>query len=481
MESQKELVRMVSLFSRFFDLIHQPITIIDRQAKFIYYNQESAGIDGYSVQSALGKSVQDVYGLCKEKSTMLQALYDGKEFIGNYQIYYNRKGKAVEFQHTTVPLYNSSGEIQGVIEIGRDISSTRILQDQVVELNSLLYNHNQSEKKYEIITADPRMQKLIDQAKRLAIGDVPVMIVGETGTGKELFARLIHHYSNRADKPFIALNCGAIPEALIESTLFGTEKGAFTGAEHRQGYLELAQGGTLFLDELNSMPVGLQSKLLRFCQDKTFWKVGGSRQQTSDIRILSAVNEPPSELLNSGHLRSDLYYRLCVGQLVLPPLSERPADIRLLSNYFIEKYNNIVSCQITHISEEVTRRLTQLPWPGNVRMLENVILRSMLQQEHSGPLDVLAYDDEISSPVSFRQVSKPEEDIGPQFIPQEGLDVAIDKFERQLIINALNSTQGNIARAAQELQIARTTLYYKVKKHQLTLCVDDGRSPLGQM
>ncbi|MEJ4044213.1 sigma-54 interaction domain-containing protein [Erwinia sp. SLM-02] len=481
MESQKELARLVSLFSRFFDLVHQPITIIDRDAKFIYYNQESACIDGYSVQSALGKSVQDVYGLSKEKSTMLQALYEGKEFIGHYQIYYNRKGKAVEFQHTTVPLFDRRGDVLGVIEIGRNISATRMLQDQVVELNSLLYNHNQNEQKYEIITADPQMHKLIGQAKRLAGGDVPVMIVGETGTGKELFARLIHHHSRRAKKPFIALNCGAIPEALIESTLFGTEKGAFTGAEHRPGYLELAEGGTLFLDELNAMPLGMQSKLLRFCQDKTFWKVGGSRLQVSDIRILSAVNEPPAELLNAGHLRADLYYRLCVGQLLLPPLGARPADIVLLANYFIEKYNSTLSYHITHLSAEVAEKLIRLPWPGNVRMLENVVVRSMLQQEHSGTLDELAYDDEVSSPVSFRRVPVREEKNGSPCIPHEGLDAAIDRFERQLIITALNRTQGNIARAAQALQIARTTLYYKVKKHHLTLCVDDGRLPDGPL
>lgn len=471
--ANSELMRIVLQFARFFDLIHQPITIIDKEARFIYYNQESADIDGYSVNQALGKSVMDVYGLSKEKSTLLQALYDGKEFIGNYQIYYNKKGKAVEFQHTTVPLYDSNGGIQGVIEIGRNLSTTRLLQDQVVELNSLLYNHNRPEQKHEIVTMNPQMGKLIAQARRIALSDVPVMIAGETGTGKELFARLIHNASQRADKPFIALNCGAIPEPLIESTLFGTEKGAFTGAENRLGYLELAQGGTLFLDELNAMPIGLQSKLLRFCQDKTFWKVGGARQKVSDIRIISAVNEPPMQLLSTGRLRSDLYYRLCVGQLNLPPLSARLDDIRLLTNYFIEKHHNMVTYNITGVSDDIVERLKQLAWPGNVRMLENVVVRCMLQQDHDGPLDVLAYDEEVCSSLFSGPVAEAPDEIDKTFIPVTGLDAELERVERQLIINSLNATNGNIARAAKQLQIPRTTLYYKVKKYQITLCVSD--------
>lgn len=471
---QDELTYMVSKFSRFFDLIHQPITIIDKNAKFIYYNQESADIDGYSIELALGQHVLDVYnGLPAEKSTMLQALYHGKEFIGNYQIYYNKKGKAVEFQHTTVPIYGTNGQIQGVIEIGRNMTTTRLLQDQVVELNSLLYNHNRKEQKYEIITTDPTMIKIIDQAKRIAVYEVPVMIVGETGTGKELFARLIHNTSKRAKKPFIALNCGAIPEPLIESTLFGTSKGAFTGAENRQGYLELANGGTLFLDELNSIPLSLQSKLLRFCQDKTFWKVGGSHQQVSDIRIITALNEPPLQLIKAGRLRSDLYYRLCVGQLLLPPLSNRSNDIKLLANYFIEKHSATMAYNITGINDDTAAQLKRLDWPGNVRMLENVIVRSMLLQEHDGPLEMLAYDEEILAPVSFSQATVHKEHTNNEHMPTLSLEKEVETFEKQLIINAMNASNGNIAKAAKKLQMSRTTLYYKVKKYDLTLCVND--------
>ena len=466
-----ELSDRVSLFSRFFDLIHQPITIIDSDARFIYYNQESADIDGYSVQAALGKTHNEVYGIPEEKSTMLRALYDGTEFTGNHQVYYNRKGKAVEFQHTTVPLRAGSGEILGVIEIGRDLSLTRLLQEQVVELNNLLYSHTQHKQTYEIITADPGMKKKIAQARRMAASDMPVMIVGETGTGKELLARLVHTASPRSAGPFIALNCAAIPEPLLESTLFGTEAGAFTGAENRKGYLELAANGTLFLDELSAMPVSLQSKLLRFCQDNTFWKVGGTRQLTSDIRLISALNVSPSRLIGSGQLRADLYYRLCVGYLTVPPLTSRPGDIVLLAEHFVRKYRGRVICNISGVSKKCAEHLRTLSWPGNVRMLENVIVRSMLQQEHDGLLDAVAGDDAVSPQKPLPEPGAGKKAGAGPAVRNGSLEETLAGVERQLITDALNATNGNISLAADKLHIPRATLYYKVKKLGLTFCV----------
>lgn len=228
------------------------------------------------------------------------------EYIGHYQIYYNARGQAVDYQHTTAPLYASDGGMVGVIEIGRNMSGVRRLQEQVVELNQLLYADHH-EKHHAIITENPEMLSNIAKAKRLAASNIPVTIVGETGTGKELFSRLIHQCSKRANKPFIALNCGALPPTLIESTLFGTVRGAYTGAENSQGYLELANGGTLFLDELNAMPIEMQSKLLRFLQDKTFWRLGGQQQLHSDVRIVAAMNEAPVKLIQQERLRADLF------------------------------------------------------------------------------------------------------------------------------------------------------------------------------
>lgn len=467
-----ELQYALRMFSRFFDLIHQPMAIINRRGEYVYYNQESADLDGYTIHQALGRHMLDVYPKMKEEqSTMLQSLQHGVEYIGHYQVYYNAKGQAVDYQHTTAPLYGQDGSLVGVIEIGRNMSGMRRLQEQVVELNQLLYSH-QAQDRYQIITDNPEMKGLIAKAKRLALNDVPVMLVGETGTGKELFARLIHRCSERADKPFIALNCGALPATLIESTLFGTVKGAFTGAENSKGYLELAHGGTLFLDELNAMPIEMQSKLLRFLQDKTFWKLGGHQQLASDVRIVAAMNESPAYLINTQRLRADLFYRLGVGILTLPSLSSRPDDIALLSRHFINKHQALVSHDIQGIDEQALRILQQQRWPGNVRMLENVIVRSMIMQEHDGPLADLAFDVELPD-VGSGDVAVPQrstENLAVE-LPNGELNQLVEDYERRLITNALNHSNGRVVGAANYLRISRTTLQYKIKKHGIKLGV----------
>jgi len=465
-----ELERALKIFSRFFDLIHQPITIINKEGKFIYYNHESAEIDNYGNQNALGKRVLEVYNHLKEEnSTMLDALKNGAEYIGNYQIYYNFKGKAVDYQHTTIPLYSSQGEIEGVIEIGRDLSDVRRLQQQVVELNQLLYS-DQQQHCHDIVTNSKVMVSLINKAKKLAQNNAPVVIVGETGTGKELFAKLVHKSSKRADKPFIALNCGALPVPLIERSLFGSVKGAFTGAENSKGYLEIANGGTLFLDEMNSMPIEMQNKLLRFLQDKTFWKLGGSQEQHSDVRIIAAMNEPPAQLIKEKRLRVDLFYRLCVGILALPPLSARSDDIEPLTLHFIEKHQGIAAYRIHGISESALSVLKSKTWPGNVRMLENVIVRSMALQEHDGTLDSIASDEEVfeikSLPILQVQPVMPEVQAqGGSLIEQ------VENLERKLIIQALNQAHGRVSQAARVLNLSRTTLHSKIKKYQIQMGV----------
>ncbi|TBM01089.1 sigma-54 interaction domain-containing protein [Hafnia paralvei] len=470
-----ELQHALEMFSRFFDLIHQPLAIINREGKYVYYNQESADLDGYTVEQALGHHMLDVYPKMKEsQSTMLHSLKQGVEYIGHYQVYYNAKGQAVDYQHTTAPLYGSSGEMVGVIEIGRNMSSVRRLQEQVVELNQLLYS-NRAENTHDIITENAAMLALIDKGKRLAVNDIPVVIVGETGTGKELFARLIHRCSKRAKKPFIALNCGALPPTLIESTLFGTVKGAFTGAENSQGYLELADGGTLFLDELNAMPIEMQSKLLRFLQDKSFWKLGGNHEIHSNVRIVAAMNESPTQLIKQNKMRADLFYRLGVGMLALPPLASRPEDILLLSRYFIDKYRDDVEHDIQGISEKACSILLKRSWPGNVRMLENTIVRSMIMQERDGPLENIAYDEECPElfPESSTAREVPAEQLHTleSFASNGDLVSQVAQFEQHLITRALNHANGNVAEAAKKLGLSRTTLHYKIKKYAIRLGV----------
>lgn len=467
-----ELLQALEIFKHFFDLIHQPMAIIDKEGKYIYYNQESAELDGYPMEQAIGKPMLKVYpNLKKEDSTMLQALH-GKEYQDTYQTYYNHVGKLVDYQHTTVPLYNHKKEIIGAVEIGRNLSNVRQLQDQVFSLNRKLYQ-NKEQPLPEIVFASKKMQQVIDQTNILGSNDVPVLIVGETGTGKELFARLIHQTSQRRDKAFISLNCSALPTTLIESTLFGTVKGAFTGAENRQGYLELANGGTLFLDELNAMPLEMQSKLLRFLQEKTYWPLGGNKEQHADVRIVAAMNESPADLLKTGKMRSDLFYRLNVGLIKLPALRERQEDIPVLARYFIDKHKTDVSVVITGISEHALQQLMSAPWPGNVRMLENAIVRSMVLQNEPGELQQIILDEELFDlhiPYS-QDEAKLEKPTTSEITGN--LTEQVENYEKQLIIDALNQANGKIITAAKLLDVSRTTLQYKVKKYDIHMGVID--------
>ncbi|OCG34714.1 sigma-54-dependent Fis family transcriptional regulator [Gilliamella sp. Imp1-6] len=470
-----ELLQSLEIFKHFFDLIHQPMAIIDKEGKYVYYNQESAELDGYPIEQAIGKPMLKVYPkMRKEDSTMLQALQHGKEYQNNYQSYYNHVGKLVDYMHTTVPLYNKNQKIIGAIEIGRNLSTVRQLQDQVFKLNSKLYQ-NKEQPLPEIVFVSKTMQEVIDQTNILGANDVPVLIVGETGTGKELFARLIHQISQRRDKAFISLNCSALPTTLIESTLFGTVKGAFTGAENRQGYLELANGGTLFLDELNAMPLEMQSKLLRFLQEKTYWQLGGNKEMHSDVRIVAAMNEPPTELLKTGKMRSDLFFRLNVGLIKLPALRDRTEDIPVLARYFIDKHKNDVNVVISGISEHALQQLISAPWPGNVRMLENTIVRSMVLQNEPGELQNIVLDEDLfdlnSSSSQNDDINKPENLPINTSTDGNNLIEQVENYERQLIINALNQANGKIITAAKLLNISRTTLQYKVKKYHIQMGV----------
>ncbi|MWN31434.1 PAS domain-containing protein [Gilliamella sp. Pra-s65] len=472
-----ELLQSLDIFKHFFDLIHQPIAIINKEGKYIYYNQESAELDGYPMEQAIGEPILKVYPkMRKEDSTMLQALQQGKEYQDNYQSYYNHVGKLVDYMHTTVPLYNNNKEIIGAIEIGRNLSTVRQLQDQVFTLNSKLYQ-NKEQPLPEIVFVSQKMQQVIDQTNMLGANDVPVLIVGETGTGKELFARLIHQTSQRRHKPFISLNCSALPTTLIESTLFGTVKGAFTGAETRQGYLELANGGTLFLDELNAMPLDMQSKLLRFLQEKTYWPLGGNKEMYSDVRIVAAMNESPAELLKTGKMRSDLFYRLNVGLIKLPALRDRTEDIPVLARYFIDKHKHDINIVISGISEHALQQLISAPWPGNVRMLENAIVRSMVLQSTPGELQHITLDEELfdlnSSFYQGDESSKPNKTTQITSPNGKNLTEQVENYERQLIIDALNQANGKIIAAAKILNISRTTLQYKVKKYHIQMGVID--------
>lgn len=484
-ESNACLERLLGSIGLFLDCLHFPIAIINVEGRYVYYNSESAQLDGCSREFALGNHLLNVYPQMEpEESTQLQSLYEGKCFSSHEANYFNARGKLLHYMHTTTPLYGDNGQTIGAIEIGWDISQVAKLQNQILSLTKQLTSKRKGGKSAEadeptIITRSPVMREAIEKARRFAKTNLPVVILGESGTGKELIAELIQRTSMRADKPFVTLNCGALTETLIDSSLFGTVKGAYTGADDSPGYLEFADGGTLFLDEFNSIPMSMQVKLLRFFQNKTFNRVGSPKTMKSDVRIIVAMNESPNRLITEGRLRSDLYWRLCVAEIELPPLRHRREDIPLLVEHFIEKHSSDIAHRITGITPSALAELMRLKWPGNIRMLENVVLRSMVMQESDGPIDRIAGGFFAPGPIveasgkkgegdrfRLRAVS-PEEDAPDQAVLKPGGPSLTDRmkaFEENLIAQAIEQTKGNVSAASELLQINRTTLNYKLKK-----------------
>jgi arginine utilization regulatory protein len=468
-----QLGEALAVFKEFLDALHLPVAIIDADGKFVYYNAECEEMDGMPAGEVLGQAMLRVYPEMDEgSSTMLQALNRGKRYHNKYQLYFSAAGKVVHQAHTTLPLNGQDGRVLGAIEVSRDLSVIGRLHDRIVDLQEQLAGDN-SHNEIGIVTRDPEMQRLIHRAHRLAQTDVQVLIYGETGTGKELFARLLHSQSPRAGKPFMVLNCAALPEPLFESALFGTVRGAFTGAEDRRGVLETANGGTLFLDELNSMPLAIQGKLLRALQEGTFSRVGANSEIKVDVRIVAASNETPQAMLAHNKIRPDLLYRLNVGYLAIPPLRERVNDIPLLAQAFLQKHGKITGHRVTRISDAVIERMRRHHWPGNVRMLENILLRSLILCESGDELDFILLEDEErpqSAKPHVQPTPAPQPANPASAEPEEGvsLDEQVAAFERQLLLQYLNRYP-NLSEVARRCGIPRATLQYKLKKHGIQL------------
>jgi len=315
-----------------------------------------------------------------------------------------------------------------------------------------------SERYGEMVGSSPPMKEIFKLVDRVARSDSTVMLYGESGTGKELVARAIHRASPRAGGPFVRVNCGALPETLLDSELFGHERGAFTGAEkQRRGRFELADGGTLFLDEISTISPATQVRLLRVLQERELERVGGEETVSVDVRIIVATNTPAEDLLGGGGFRSDLYYRLHVVPLTLPPLRERSSDIELLVRHFVVKLRDRTRSRVSSVSPEAMMRLRQYDWPGNVRELENVVERALVLAEG----EVLAMGD-----IPLFQDSQMVSAGGTQF-PTDGLDLtgAVEEMEERMLRQALHRADGVKAEAARLLGLKSRAFYYKLEKY----------------
>lgn len=313
-----------------------------------------------------------------------------------------------------------------------------------------------------IISADQKMQDVFRLVSKILNKDITVLIHGESGTGKELIARAIHFNGTRKEKPFVVVNCASIPRELLESELFGHEKGSFTGAHQRKiGKFELADGGTLFLDEIGEMEMSLQAKILRVIQQREFERVGGNVTIKTDVRILSATNRDLKKMVDENEFREDLFYRLNSFPIVVPPLRDRRGDIVILINHFIEKFNEKLNVNIKGVTKKALKILYDYNWPGNIRELENTIERCVILTDKQ-EIDVDVLPEQILSPVENYNISKNQ-----VMFSENSSIIPFEMLKKEAIKHALNKTNGNVVEAAKKLNIGRATLYRLMEKYEI--------------
>jgi len=443
--------------------IDEGIHVVNTEGKTIFYNEVAAKHDGMDIEEVLGKHLIDAFpSLTEESSTLLKVIRTGKPIYNQAQVYVNMHGVRIDTINTTLPIFLAE-DFVGAVEIAKDYSRMKLLAERLLDLQKGFSksspNKRAKQVKYtlnDLKTINLELINTKEEARKLAKSDSPILVYGESGTGKELFVQGIHHESRRSEGPFVAQNCAAIPETLLESILFGTVKGSYTGAVDRKGLFELADGGTLFLDELHTMPIELQAKLLRILEDGMIRRVGSSQNISVNVRVIAAMNVHPQTALQEKMIRHDLYYRLNVFTFSLLPLRDRREDIMYLTDFFIQEFNRQLSKTIQGVEKTLEIFLTGYQWPGNVRELKHTLeyMMNVCEGNHLGVVDL---------PVILRQ--NPACDKGNNH-PSDNLSLRknLEEVEKKLIIRALDLSKGNINQAAKLLEIPRQTLQYKLKK-----------------
>ncbi len=452
------------LFDIIAENIDLGIAVIDDGGYFVYYNRAMGEIEGLDPKDVLGDHIFNKYPSSgMDNSTLLKCLATGVPIYNDLQSYINEKGRKILAVVTDLPVV-SGGKILGVVEFVQDIDRVEKLYkavDSWKKLKKVTRQINGGEKKSpyyhfdDFLTLDAKLLEEIERIKKAAQYDFNVLICGETGTGKEILAQSIHGSSNRKDKVFTAQNCAAIPENLLESIFFGTERGSFTGAVDKEGLFEQTDGGTLLLDELNSFPVYLQAKMLRVIQEGSLRRLGGREDKAVDVRIIATVNEDPQTLIRSGKLREDLFFRLNSLYINIPPLRERKEDIFFLAEFYMKKYCALFGKKTVTLSKAAAAFFREYPWRGNVRELIHVIEYAMA---------VIGEDRKVEC----RHLPGYMRHLGEQSRKEGGgaEDYAdrLGGFEKELITGALNENGWNVSRTAQKLGIKRQTLQNKMRK-----------------
>lgn len=439
------------------------ITIIDKDGSILFTVKFNPEIDSKLEESIVGKKLTDVfYNLDKSNSSLYECMEKEKMIERKGQLVKNLYSEDTITDNISFPIKHQ-GIIVGAVELSKVLigDKSRLKIDKsspednsIMKPKCLDLGYNAKYDLDDIICKSRKMTELIEYAKNIAKSSSPVFITGETGTGKELFAHGIHNASNRKDKPFIAQNCSAVPETLLESIFFGTSKGSYTGALDKKGLFEACDGGTLFLDELHCMPLYLQAKLLRAIESGAVRRIGENEERRFDVRIVAATNICNYDVLLKENIRHDLYYRLSVVNINIPPLRERIDDIKLLSEHFLKKYSGVFGKNVTSISPELNSFMLKYGWPGNVRELENFIESAMLNVP------------EGKTVMESSDANKSIKD-NPADNRTRPIKVLLENMEIKLVEEALMMNRGNVKKAAEYLEIPRQTLQQKMKKYKL--------------
>jgi transcriptional regulator of acetoin/glycerol metabolism len=441
--AQEQITLNNRLQNMIVESISDGLMTIDADGMITYINMLGAKILRVTVSDSIGKHISEIVDF---DPVILQVLKTGHGYVDKEFRLESKKHGLMHFVKTAIPLRDDSEQIVGVVDIFREIKRVRNMVNQMVGAHAIFMLG-------DIIGESAPVVEMRRLAQLTATSKATVLLEGESGTGKELLAQAIHNCSFRSSGPFVAINCGAIPRDLIESELFGYEDGAFTGAKHggRPGKFEMAQGGTLFLDEVSEMPFEMQVKLLRVLQQNEVVRVGGIQVIPIDVRIIVATNCNLSKMVQEGNFRKDLYYRLNVMDISLPPLRDRADDIRLLINHFLNKFTKSTGL-IKKILPNAMQLLTAWQWPGNIRELENAIEHACCLSENG---DIAIEHLPISIQKSF---------LEKKAVPRI---MSLKEAERVAIENVIQITRGNVSESARSLGIGRNTLYDKLKEYAI--------------
>lgn len=461
------------LYTRALDQLPFGVQIYDKNTHAVYFNQASREISHIpSGVNITGRHLLDMYDLEETVSTTMTALRTQSPVIDRVDQFSVDNGTFIASSNTSYPIFQN-GQLSGAVTFEHTEETIQKYYQSIQDTRQALkhFSGNAAPVRFSgytfenVIGSSEKLRSAVELAQRVAPQNSPVMLVGETGTGKEIFAQSIHRSSPRAGKKFVAINCAAIPETLIESLLFGTAKGSFTGSEDKAGYFEEASGGTLFLDELNSMSLIMQSKLLRVLQERTFRRVGGKKDLELDVRIISSCNEDPFQTVEENKFRRDLFYRLSSVIIELPPLREHLEDLEQLTQYHLEQTAFQYVHRITHIQPQVYQLLEAYRWPGNVRELFHVLDYA----QNVADSDVMTVE-HLPAYLRKNQAPAPRQSVSPTVSPSidfshTSLQALMDDYEKEVITQALDHCGYNISQTAQALGILRQSLQYRIRKY----------------